>query len=244
MFLALTVVIVLLVHIAKVRRTREPFRWPVFEMVVSSVAFTAWAVALTDTPLRDFSGYKIEIGGFIVLATTAMIGLVADALDRNLVATPINDPSAGAALRRDARHLRRLGPAHRDEDRLSVARRSPCPLPDAPHPARGRHARAPDPLARRAPAGADRRRDLADRQLRGPVRRARRDRRPDAPGRRRRRAVGALLAVRRDGPRASLRRAARRRVLRPAARRDGRRRTRREPAGRPCAVRALGLRAG
>ena len=97
MFLALTVVIVLLVHIAKVRRTREPFRWPVFEMVVSSVAFTAWAVALTDTPLRDFSGYKIEIGGFIVLATTAMIGLVADALDRNLVATPINDPSAAPA---------------------------------------------------------------------------------------------------------------------------------------------------
>lgn len=93
-FLALTVVIVLLVHVAKVRRTREPFRWPVFEMVVSSVAFVAWAMALTDTPLQDFSGYKIEIGAFIVLATTAMIGLVADALDRNLDPTPIDsDPN-------------------------------------------------------------------------------------------------------------------------------------------------------
>ena len=57
-FLVLTVAIVLLVHIAKVRRTREPFRWPVFEMAVSSVAFVAWATALTDTPLRDLSWYK------------------------------------------------------------------------------------------------------------------------------------------------------------------------------------------
>jgi len=95
LFLALTVGIVLLVHVAKVRRTREPFRWPVFEMAVSSVAFAAWAVALTDTPLRDLSGYKIEIGGFIVLATTALIGLVADALERNVVPTPIDsDPYA------------------------------------------------------------------------------------------------------------------------------------------------------
>jgi len=97
-FLVLTVAIVLLVHIAKVRRTREPFRWPVFEMAVSSVAFVAWATALTDTPLRDLSWYKVEIGGFIVLATTALIGLVADALDRNLEATPIDSDPYRARL--------------------------------------------------------------------------------------------------------------------------------------------------
>ena len=98
LFLILTVAIVLLVHVAKVRRTMEPFRWPVFEMSVSSAAFAAWAVALTDTPLRDFSGYKVEIGSFIVLATTALIGLVADALERNVVATPIDrDPYSTSA---------------------------------------------------------------------------------------------------------------------------------------------------
>jgi len=87
-FLALTVVFVVLVHVAKVRRTNEPFRWPLFEMNVSAVAFTAWAIALPDTPLNDICGYKIEVGGFIVLATTAVIGLVADALGRNIAPVP------------------------------------------------------------------------------------------------------------------------------------------------------------
>ena len=87
-FLLLTVVFVVLVHVAKVRRTAEPFRWPLFEINVSAVAFTAWAIALPDTPLNDICGYKIEVGGFIVLASTAVIGLVADALGRNVAPAP------------------------------------------------------------------------------------------------------------------------------------------------------------
>jgi hypothetical protein len=95
-FLVMTVSIVVLVHVAKVRRTLEPFRWPVFEMSVSAVAFMAWAVALPDTPLNDFCGYKAELGAFIVLATTAIIGLVADALGRNVSpADPIAAPAPG-----------------------------------------------------------------------------------------------------------------------------------------------------
>jgi hypothetical protein len=93
-FLVATVCIVVLVHSAKVRRTLEPFRWPVFEMSVSAVAFTAWAIALPDTPLNDFCGYKPELGAFIVLATTAIIGLVADALGRNVAPA---EPAAAAA---------------------------------------------------------------------------------------------------------------------------------------------------
>lgn len=96
-FLVLTVVFVVLVHVAKVRRTAEPFRWPLFEMNVSAVAFTAWAIALPDTPLNDFCGYKIEVGGFIVLASTAVIGLVADALGRN-VAPPAEPVPAAAPV--------------------------------------------------------------------------------------------------------------------------------------------------
>ena len=103
--------IVLLVHIAKVRRTRDG---PVFEMAVSSVAFVAWATALTDTPLRDLSWYKVEIGGFIVLATTALIGLVADALDRNLEATPIDSDRIVRAPRAPRTHSSPpRGPARR-----------------------------------------------------------------------------------------------------------------------------------
>ena len=57
-------------------------------MSVSAVAFTAWAIALPDTPLNDLCGYKVEVGAFIVLATTAIIGLVADALGRNVAPAP------------------------------------------------------------------------------------------------------------------------------------------------------------
>ncbi len=60
-------VIVRLVHIAKVRRTREPF--------AARVRYGGFVGGLhrlgrrsTATLLRDFSGDKIEIGGFIVLA--------------------------------------------------------------------------------------------------------------------------------------------------------------------------------
>jgi len=81
-FLALTVLIVLLVHTAKVRRTEEPFRWPWFEMVVAPIAFSAWALALPDTPLHSICGYGAEIGGFLVLAITVAIGLFADAFGK------------------------------------------------------------------------------------------------------------------------------------------------------------------
>jgi hypothetical protein len=70
------------VHLAKVRKTKEPFRWPIWELVVSPIAFVAWAVALPDTPLQAICGYKTEIGAFIVLATTVAIALAADAFGK------------------------------------------------------------------------------------------------------------------------------------------------------------------
>jgi hypothetical protein len=85
-FAALTPVVVLLVYIAKVRGTKQPFRWPVWEMAAATLAFLAWAFALPDTPLLSVCGYKVEIGAFIVLVTTIAIGLVADALGKNVKA--------------------------------------------------------------------------------------------------------------------------------------------------------------
>jgi hypothetical protein len=61
----------------KARQSKQTFNWPIFEMVTASVAFVAWAAALPDTPLSNFSGYRVEIGAFIVLATTVTIAVVA-----------------------------------------------------------------------------------------------------------------------------------------------------------------------
>jgi uncharacterized membrane protein YgdD (TMEM256/DUF423 family) len=83
-FALLTVALVVLLHVTKVRRTKEPFRWPAWEMIVSLVAFVGWAVALPETPLHVICGYNEEIGGFVVLVLTLFIAAVADALGRNI----------------------------------------------------------------------------------------------------------------------------------------------------------------
>lgn len=76
-FLGVTALLVLGLSFGKTRRTQMAFRWPVFEMLVAPLAFAAWAVALPDTPLLDFDGYSIAIGGFILLATTVGIAVLA-----------------------------------------------------------------------------------------------------------------------------------------------------------------------
>jgi hypothetical protein len=43
-------------------------------------------MALPDTPLQTFCGYKVEIGAFIVLTATVVITAAADALGRNVQA--------------------------------------------------------------------------------------------------------------------------------------------------------------
>jgi hypothetical protein len=83
-FDVVTLVFVLLVYVAKLRTTKQPFRWPLWEILASMVAFLAWSLALPDTPLRNLCGYKVEIGGFLVLVTTILITVVADALGRNV----------------------------------------------------------------------------------------------------------------------------------------------------------------
>jgi len=71
-----------LLAVGKVRGTREPFRWPKFEMFASGVAFAAWALALPQTPLLSICSYKSDVGAFIVTAVTVSIGVLAFALGK------------------------------------------------------------------------------------------------------------------------------------------------------------------
>jgi hypothetical protein len=61
----------------KARQSKQAFTWPIFEMIVAPIAFSAWALALPDTPLLDICGYSTVWGGFIVLVTTVTIAVVA-----------------------------------------------------------------------------------------------------------------------------------------------------------------------
>lgn len=68
-------------------RTADPaakLSWPVFEMIVSPIAFLGWALALPDTPLEGIDGYRIEMGAFILLVTTFGVAFVAWMLDKTV----------------------------------------------------------------------------------------------------------------------------------------------------------------
>lgn len=77
-----TVVVVVLLAVGKTRATEEPYRWPKFEMAAGAIAFVAFALALPDTPLLDFEGYKTEVGALIVTSVTVLIAVVAYALGK------------------------------------------------------------------------------------------------------------------------------------------------------------------
>ena len=77
-----TPIIVLLITMAKTPKERS-FDWPIFEMIIGTVAFAAWVVALPDTPLNDFKGYDVKFNGAILIAVTLAITLFANALKRS-----------------------------------------------------------------------------------------------------------------------------------------------------------------
>jgi hypothetical protein len=81
-FSGLTLILVPLLALGKARRSGQTFSAPLFETTVAPIAFAAWAFALPDSPLRTLCTYKPEIGAFIVLATTILIGVTADVLGK------------------------------------------------------------------------------------------------------------------------------------------------------------------
>ncbi len=75
-------VVVVLLAMAK-KESGDRFKLPVFEMIIASIAFAAWAFALPDTPLSSISGYGITWNAAILTVTTTAITLVANALHRS-----------------------------------------------------------------------------------------------------------------------------------------------------------------
>jgi uncharacterized membrane protein len=79
---AVNPLVVVLVMMAK-STTANPFKLPVFEMVVAPVAFAAWAFALPDTPLSSISGYDIKWNTAIILVSAVAVTLIANALHKS-----------------------------------------------------------------------------------------------------------------------------------------------------------------
>ena len=74
--------VVILLTMAKTKGG-DAFKFPVFEMVIASVAFAAWAFSLPDTPLSSISGYEIRWNTAILTGTTVSIALLANALHKS-----------------------------------------------------------------------------------------------------------------------------------------------------------------
>lgn len=75
-------VVVILLTMAKTK-TGDAFKFPIFEMIIASIAFAAWAFALPDTPLNSIPGYSIKWNTAILTGTTISIALLANALHRS-----------------------------------------------------------------------------------------------------------------------------------------------------------------
>ena len=92
-FLALTPVVVWLVYAAKVKAAAgdsrtlplHPSMWPLWEMTAATMAYTAWAIALPNSPFLTL-GLPPGIAAVIVLVTSTLLGLLAPVFQRPLKA--------------------------------------------------------------------------------------------------------------------------------------------------------------
>jgi uncharacterized membrane protein len=58
-------------------RAKTTFAWPVFEMVVATLAFAAWAVALPASPFFDFCSWEGWMGAVVGIVVVLGIGIAA-----------------------------------------------------------------------------------------------------------------------------------------------------------------------
>jgi hypothetical protein len=97
-------IIVISIALAKSKISSESHglpRWPgfhppLFAIVVSMVAFAAWAFALPDTPLGNLSGYDTKWGVGIITVATIGITLLANALHKSPDLDQVQTVSQGA----------------------------------------------------------------------------------------------------------------------------------------------------
>lgn len=88
-FLIATPIVVWLVYGAKLKAAQKPlpFRygvWPVWEMFAATVAYSAWAFALPNSPFHEQSWYSAALSGVIVLVASTVLGLIAPFFQRPL----------------------------------------------------------------------------------------------------------------------------------------------------------------
>lgn len=82
-FLVATPIVVWLVFGAKLIAVRKAIpleyaKWPVWEMFAATVAFSAWAFALPNSPFSQFTEwYSPALSGVVVLVASTVLGLLA-----------------------------------------------------------------------------------------------------------------------------------------------------------------------
>jgi len=58
-------------------KAKTKFSWPVFEMVVATIAFAAWAIALPLSPFFDFCDWSGWMGAVIGIIVVLGVGIAA-----------------------------------------------------------------------------------------------------------------------------------------------------------------------
>jgi hypothetical protein len=88
-FLCITPIVKWLVFGAKLIGDHKPVpwhprTWPVWEMAAATVAYSAWAFALPNSPFTDYSWYSSGLAAVAVLAASTGLGLLAPFFQRPL----------------------------------------------------------------------------------------------------------------------------------------------------------------
>jgi hypothetical protein len=65
----------------------RPHHWPMWEMFAGTLAYVAWTFGLPDTPFAQIPWFTATLGGFMILATSTLLGMVAGLFQRELPAT-------------------------------------------------------------------------------------------------------------------------------------------------------------
>ena len=81
-FLLATPVVVWLIFAAKLKSADKELplsltKWPLWEMAAAMVAYTAWAMAMPNSPFGQFTWYSGPLSGIVVLLASTALGLLA-----------------------------------------------------------------------------------------------------------------------------------------------------------------------
>jgi hypothetical protein len=83
----------------------HPHHWPMWEMFAGTLAYVAWTIGLPDTPFAQIPWFTVTLGGFVILATSTLLGMVAGLFQRELPATdPVPAVEATAEPASDPAH--------------------------------------------------------------------------------------------------------------------------------------------